>query len=61
MNAKGDSNLQDWQKLEVFVKEKAREYRTEQLKRDRDPASPAEAFTPASASRTILKVKRRKK
>ena len=61
MNAGDDSNSQNWERLEHFVKEKAREYRTEKLKRGHDSVSPAEACTPVNyASRTILKVKRKK-
>ena len=59
MNAGADSDSQNWQKLEHFVSEKAREYRTEKLKRGHDSVSPEQA-QPNYASRTILKVKRRK-
>lgn len=65
MNAGKESDATNWHKLENFVTAKAREYRTEKLKRGHDSVSVDRSYNEAQpvnyASRTILKVKRSRK
>jgi len=61
MNDTGkEAGSQNWEKLERFVTEKAREYRTEKLKRGHSSVSPGLPQEANYASRTVLKIKRRK-
>ena len=60
MNAAKETDSENWQKLEHFVTTKAREYRTERLKRGHASISPEKAQPVNYASRKILQVKRRK-
>ena len=60
MNAGAESDAENWHKLENFVAAKARELRTEKLKRGHDSISPEQVQPTNYASRTILKIKKRK-
>lgn len=60
MNASRETDADNWHKLETFVAAKAREYRTEKLKRGHDSVSHDQMQPVNYASRTILKTKRRK-
>jgi len=60
MSAGADSDAANWHKLENFVTMKAREYRTEKLKRGHDSITAEEAQPVNYASRTIFKIKKRK-